>query len=724
MPFKSSKGRNLGKKLPVQKSSDIGKSLGSGGGASEITEFVGATGGLISEYRKGGTYYKAHIFFEPGTFTVTSPEVNEVDVLLVGGGGGGSTGGGAGGGVVYQESHSVSATGYSIVVGPGGLGRSGPQYLGQGSNGIPSTAFGYTAGGGGGGGAYNGGSSTHVPGAAGVSGGGGGWCPTIQPGGSSTGASGHPGGVDVVSPNAGWGNNGGNGGSPGTAQYSTGGGGGAVGGGGHAAGGNSGGGGDGAVYTTLNGEPISFGGGGGGGMQGTNGKAGRGGAGGGGAGGVYNATAETAIGGSNGGEPGSSFGYRNARPGNNQPNGTGSETGLGGPGGVGSGGGGGGMGVSVQQGGHGGPGICIVRYATPGFTGGHTAVDRLEATGGMVYIDYENKKATHYFVNPGTFTVPSPINADFLIVGAGGGGGADNGGGGGGGEVAKGTDHPFAFGTYNVYVGKGGKSKKLNNNHTSNRTEGPGEESGGNGYWSYMSNSANTMVAYARGGTGGNGSTHTAAVPLEGPYVYGTGRNFAGGGSGGGGAGVSDPGPAAPMTGVSAGSGQTNTPTITYHSGNNGGNGTGGPLYNAGGGGAAGGNGHPGASGSPDVSGNGANGVPSNIFGSMLPADRSFFGAGGGGGEWIGPNEGAGNGGAGGGGGGCGGDSARTVFGTGGAGFASGRNGNDPQSYVQSDGGIGTGGGGGGDARGVPTPGTNAGHGGPGIVAISYTINI
>ena len=128
MPFKSSKGRNLGKKLPVQKSSDIGKSLGSGG-SGEISEFIGATGGLISEYRQGGTYYKAHIFFEPGTFTVTSPEVNEVDVLLVGGGGGGSTGGGGGGGVVYQESHSVSATGYPIVVGPGGLGRSGPQYL-------------------------------------------------------------------------------------------------------------------------------------------------------------------------------------------------------------------------------------------------------------------------------------------------------------------------------------------------------------------------------------------------------------------------------------------------------------------------------------------------------------------------------------------------------------------------------------------------------------------
>ena len=63
MPFKSSKGRNLGKKLPVQKSSDIGKSLGSGGGAGGITEFVGATGGLISEYRQGGTYYKACLLY-------------------------------------------------------------------------------------------------------------------------------------------------------------------------------------------------------------------------------------------------------------------------------------------------------------------------------------------------------------------------------------------------------------------------------------------------------------------------------------------------------------------------------------------------------------------------------------------------------------------------------------------------------------------------------------
>ena len=92
--------------------------------------------------------------------------------MLVGGGGGGSSGGGGGGGVVYQESHSVSATGYSIVVGPGGLGRSGPMYAGQGSTGTPSTAFGYTAGGGGGGGSYNGSTQVGAGGAGGVSSGG------------------------------------------------------------------------------------------------------------------------------------------------------------------------------------------------------------------------------------------------------------------------------------------------------------------------------------------------------------------------------------------------------------------------------------------------------------------------------------------------------------------------------------------------------------------------
>lgn len=726
MPFKSIKGRNLGKKLPVQKSSDIGKSLGSGSGSSNIKDFVGATGGVISEYKEGNLYYKSHIFYEPGTFTVTNASVSAVDVLLVGGGGGGSTGGGGAGAVIYKENHSVSETGYQIVVGPGGLGRTGSYYQGQSSTGTTSEAFGFSAVGGGGGGAYNNGASTHVPGVSGGSGGGGGWYPGSPPGssGPATGQPGHPGVVDAVSPNSGWGNIGGKCGSPQTASYTTGGGGGASSAGGDAVGGNSGAGGNGSQYTTLNGESIYFGGGGGGGMQSQT-TAGNGGAGGGGGGGIYNATAVDAIGGVNGGEPGSSFGHRNSTPNRSVANPADVEAGLGGPGGIGSGGGGGGMGVSVYRGGTGGPGICVVRYQTPGISGNHTAVDRTMATGGMVYIDYVNKKAVHYFINPGTFSAPETIDADLLVVGGGGGGGGDNGGGGGGGEVAKGTAHSITNGIYNIYVGKGGQSRKVNNNYHANSTEGPGTESGGNGYWSFISAASdNSMIVYARGGNGGNGSSIAGAVPIQGPYVAGPGQNFAGGGSGGGGAGVSDPpGPATIMNATSAGSPQSPTPTITYYGGNAGGNGTGGPLYNAGGGGSSGSTGHPGAVASPDVSSNGANGTASTIFGAMLTG-KNYFGAGGGGGEYTGNNNGAGNGGVGGGGGGCGGDGTRSVFGIGGLGFSSGKDANDPQTFAMSDGGIGTGGGGGGDARSVPATAYYAGSGGPGIVAISYTIVI
>ena len=115
------------------------------------------------------------------------------------------------------------------------------------------------------------------------------------------------------------------------------------------------------------------------------------------------------------------------------------------------------------------------------------------------------------------------------------------------------------------------------------------------------------------GNDGGDGG-HGISVASTGATINNTGT-ISGGGGGGGGGGAGERG-SVTISGV-----------FRYYAGRPGG---------------AGGNGHPGASGSPDVSGNGANGVPSNIFGSMLPADRSFFGAGGGGGEWSGPDEGAG----------------------------------------------------------------------------------
>ena len=72
---------------------------GGGGGGSGIT----ATGGVISDYLDGSTYYRAHIFTSSGTFDVTAPGGygDTVEYLVVAGGGGGcgdlSGGAGAGG---------------------------------------------------------------------------------------------------------------------------------------------------------------------------------------------------------------------------------------------------------------------------------------------------------------------------------------------------------------------------------------------------------------------------------------------------------------------------------------------------------------------------------------------------------------------------------------------------------------------------------------------------
>lgn len=116
------------------------------------------SGGTV--YTFGG--YRIHRFDSSGTFTVTSP--GAVDVLAVGGGGGGGPfltllgngtgpGGGGGGGDVIQQSLSLTAASYPIVIGEGGsyvFGGGGNLITdGSGNN---TTAFGITAIGGGGGG--------------------------------------------------------------------------------------------------------------------------------------------------------------------------------------------------------------------------------------------------------------------------------------------------------------------------------------------------------------------------------------------------------------------------------------------------------------------------------------------------------------------------------------------------------------------------------------------
>jgi hypothetical protein len=118
----------------------FGKKKSGGGGP-----FSATGGNLSAEITPDGNKY--HVFYSPGTFTVTTSGF--IDVLLVGGGACGWSGhghGGAGGQVVLQTNVSLSAGPYSITIGTGGAppGPNGPSMPGT-----NTTAFGYTVYGGG-----------------------------------------------------------------------------------------------------------------------------------------------------------------------------------------------------------------------------------------------------------------------------------------------------------------------------------------------------------------------------------------------------------------------------------------------------------------------------------------------------------------------------------------------------------------------------------------------
>ena len=127
-----------------------------GGGTNPPPESgIQATGGVISDYTSGSSVYRAHVFTNSGTFTVsalgTFPAQVEYLVIAGGGGGGGDGGvggatpagrggggGGAGGlrstvdttggGGSLETALTVSAgpTSYTVTVGGGGNGGSGP----------------------------------------------------------------------------------------------------------------------------------------------------------------------------------------------------------------------------------------------------------------------------------------------------------------------------------------------------------------------------------------------------------------------------------------------------------------------------------------------------------------------------------------------------------------------------------------------------------------------
>ena len=253
-PFKSIKGRSLGKLLEGYKSSDIGKGFGSGVSSE-------ASGGAIVTVGD----YTYHIFSTNGAFETTTESFNKtINYVVVGGGGGAGSGltgnnanhygaGGGGAGGVRIGTALVSGLNvYNITVGEGGAGNnttySGPT-PGFGSRGIDTT-FGLSSpivgsGGGGGenrnsrvnGGKSNSNADSYMPGGSGGGGGGGsdpvgssiaspdGISPTTQGynGGSGDGpgqSGGGGGGAGQVGQNAPDSNNGGPGGGGTTTVFS------------------------------------------------------------------------------------------------------------------------------------------------------------------------------------------------------------------------------------------------------------------------------------------------------------------------------------------------------------------------------------------------------------------------------------------------------------------------------------------------------------------------
>jgi hypothetical protein len=332
--------------------------LGLGGGVGS-----NLSGGAAPIQASGGTkttsgVYTIHTFTSNDNFVVSSGS-GTVDVLVIGGGGGGGkdhytggsggyngrgTGGGGAGTLKYFTGLPLEPGTYPATIGNGGQGAPNPNQDYVGNDG-QTTSFGasplpfhvVSPGGGGGGGSGPG------PNYAGRPGGSSGGSSNGQDSPAGTAATGHPQGVDQVSPPIGWGNKGGNG-IP-SEPYSEGGGGGGAGAAGNNGGGNPrGDGGVGATYT-ISGSPVMYAGGGGAGGRGGSGNGGE-------TGGVWNGSSVES------GGP-----LAGAGAGGSSPGGDGSNASAN----TGSGGGGAGTNPPTSTagtGGNGGSGIVIVRYLT------------------------------------------------------------------------------------------------------------------------------------------------------------------------------------------------------------------------------------------------------------------------------------------------------------------------------------------------------------------------
>ena len=163
-PFKSSRGRHVGKQVKGYKTSDLGGSV-----APQRASFSASGGVKIPKAVAGGAY-NYNVFTGSGSLVQdadTTP--GNVYVLVVAGGGAGGgryyAGGGGGGGIVYASNLPMAGT-QPVVVGAGGAAVSENV---QGTLGGDSSFASVTAKGGGGGGSYSTTSSGLAGGSAGGS---------------------------------------------------------------------------------------------------------------------------------------------------------------------------------------------------------------------------------------------------------------------------------------------------------------------------------------------------------------------------------------------------------------------------------------------------------------------------------------------------------------------------------------------------------------------------
>jgi len=256
--------------------------IGIGAGGSGIviiryhTNFITATGGIVSNYTLGGIPITAHTFIESNTFVITDvswpvAKTTSVEYLVVAGGGGGQAGGGGAGGLLTNSVTVAAGTTYGITVGAGGAKKTPNQNSIAAGSGNNSNIFGsgfatITAAGG------AGGSDNGYNGANGGSGAGGGFSGS----GTTVGGLGN---IPATTPSQG-NNGGGNGGYTGN-PYPAGGGGGAGAVGNTAPSGSVAGNGGAGVASSITGTLTTYAGGGAGGTYG-GGTGGTGGAGGGG----------------------------------------------------------------------------------------------------------------------------------------------------------------------------------------------------------------------------------------------------------------------------------------------------------------------------------------------------------------------------------------------------------------------------------------------------------